>query len=125
MNVLERTIFARFAVPGLHRWAHASGARHYLAHPHRHLFAFEVSVPVMHDDRDIEFHDLQAVARSTFIGEPAEAGNVLFGEESCEQLALRVAQHVSDHFGVRYVSVAVAEDGENGARLVCEKPEGS
>lgn len=117
MNVTGRTIAVRFTVAGIHRWAHARGTRHYLAHPHRHLFAFEVAVPVDHDDRYIEFHDLLALAQDTFAGFEANGGNMLFGEASCEHLAHMVAERVLHLTSVPEVTVSVFEDDENGARL--------
>ena len=60
-----RTIFVRFQKEGIHKYpaaatdpALATGDEYdvsFLATLHRHVFHFEVTVEVFHNDRDIEF----------------------------------------------------------------------
>ena len=60
-----RTIFVRFQKEGIHKFpaaatdpSLATGDEYdvsFLATPHRHIFHFEVSIEVFHNDRDIEF----------------------------------------------------------------------
>jgi hypothetical protein len=44
-------------VAALHHWPGAPESRAYLGHPHRHDFEITVTIPVQHDNRDVEFHD--------------------------------------------------------------------
>ena len=60
-----RTIFVRFQKGGIHKYPAAAtdpllatGDEYdvsFLATPHRHIFHFEVTIEVFHNDRDIEF----------------------------------------------------------------------
>lgn len=109
---LATTIFVRWERVGFHRWQDAPGHRAYLRERHRHLFKFEVSVTVNHDDREIEFHDLLDVCTGALGGDE-------HGRMSCEQLAQRILERVEHVYPGRPVySCLVAEDGECGARVV-------
>lgn len=103
------TVWAAVRVPGFHRWPGATGRRAYLAERHRHLFHIRVEVAVAHDDRDVEFHDLQDEIRGWWGYGPRECGT-----DSCEALARQLGEHLAAT-GMRVVRVDVAEDGENGA----------
>jgi hypothetical protein len=59
-------IHVRFTEHGVHCWPQAPERRAYLRSLHRHLFFVEVSTAVEHDDREIEFHDLQEEAACIF-----------------------------------------------------------
>ena len=99
----------RFTVPGFHRWPDAPEHRAYLRNEHRHLFHVEVAVEVTHDDREIEFHDLQKFCRHDFM---------LSGPMSCEM----ACKHLHDCLETRYPKrkriVSVFEDGEVGAMVL-------
>lgn len=105
------TVWTRLALPGFHRWPAASGARAYLADRHRHLFHLEVEVPVDHDERQVEFHDLQDLVRDWWGPGARECGDA-----SCETLAKQLLDHLHAH-GIRPCRVVVAEDGESGATV--------
>ena len=102
----------RFAVPGFHRWPGATGQRMYLALRHRHLFHVEVSVPLTHGEREIEFHDLLDFCKGAFPG-----GEM--GDASCEAMAESLGKEVARQFD-RRATVSVFEDGEVGAIVVTE-----
>jgi len=104
----------RFAVPGFHRWPDARGIRAYLAQRHRHLFHVEVTISLVHNERDMEFHDLLDFCENAFPG-----GDM--GNDSCETMATKLAEHITSEFH-RSVSVSVFEDGEVGAtvRMRCD-----
>lgn len=113
-----RVVTVRWATPGYHRWPEAAdvlASRAYLAATHRHLFHYEVSVRVAHNDRDVEFHELLAYAR-----EQAPWADVDLGRMSCEDLAERVARSVMKRWPGRWCRVSVFEDGEVGATLTWE-----
>lgn len=105
------TVWTRLALPGFHRWPGATGRRAYLADRHRHLFHLEVEVAVGHDDRDVEFHDLQDLVRDWWGDGPRE-----LGAHSCEQIARDLAAHLTGQ-GITVTRVTVSEDAESGATL--------
>jgi hypothetical protein len=103
-------IFIRFQREGWHYWPGAEGKREYLGSLHRHMFHVDVITDVMHDDREIEFHDL----RDYVWGLWPHDGH--FGGSSCEMIARMLADACASHFG-RGFSVTVSEDGEFGAMV--------
>ena len=105
----EAEIVVRFCAEGWHRWPEAPASRAYLATYHRHLFHVEVRLPVLHDEREVEFHDLLDAVRSDF-------GSGDFGAASCEAMARTLAQKTARRYG-RACTVAVFEDGEVGASV--------
>jgi hypothetical protein len=105
----------RFVQEGWHCWPDAPEKRAYLREKHRHLFHIEASCEVTHDDREVEFHDLRDEVEIHF-GLLAGAERD-FGAQSCEQIALRLAEHLCERFRGREFFVSVSEDGEAGARV--------
>jgi len=77
---------------------------------HRHLFHVELSTPVAHIEREIEFHDLLEEAKRRF-------GGPRHGSDSCETMAINLAKAMSEHYGGRPFTVSVFEDGEAGATV--------
>ena len=109
--LVARTITVRWTEPGFHCWPEAEGERAYLAQRHRHLFHIEVSMPVEHNDREVEFHDLLDHARSWRTDGPER------GRWSCEDIAREIDLHVRARWPGRTITVAVFEDGECGATI--------
>lgn len=111
-------IRARLTVPGVHYWPDAKGTRAYLAFPHRHLFHVAVEVPVTHEERQIEFHDLRQLAWEGIgtLGGPwaSDPSLIDFGPASCETLARRLGEWLT-HRGVPVGEVVWGEDGESEA----------
>ena len=107
MVVLKRVGVVRFTVEGWHRWEDAPPHRDYLAHNHRHLFHVEASVPLLHNEREVEFHDLLDFCKSVFNGTGLNG-------DSCETMAEKLAKKIAERF-VRSACVSVFEDGEVGA----------
>lgn len=108
-----KTAVVRFTFEGWHHWPEAPPGRRYLAASHRHLFHAEVELDQMAGDREVEFHDLLDQARSGI--EPP--GQNDFGRSSCEQIAVVIARVVRLRWPERFLSVAIFEDNECGARL--------
>lgn len=104
----------RFTFEGLHCWPDAPAHRTYLASDHRHLFHFEVSIEVMHDDREIEFHDLMDLCKDFVL---MRLGPPDFGPKSCEHMARQLADYLRGRWPNRYGMVKVFEDGEAGAEV--------
>ena len=103
-------IFVRFRVEGFHRWPAAPDHRGYLASEHRHCFHVEVSCENVHDDREIEFHDLLDYSKAVFPG-----GRM--GAKTCEMMARELALLLASEFNRRF-QCSVSEDGECGATVV-------
>jgi len=115
----KATIHVNFRSPGRHRWPDAGGERAYLANEHRHLFHVQVSTPVGHDDRAIEFHDLRDKALEIF--ESLSHGTGDLGTLSCEMMAREMCRrllHTYPRGSQFWFSVSVFEDGECGATVV-------
>lgn len=113
-------IHVRFQHAGFHCWPDAPPHRAYLRDPHRHLFKVEVSTWVRHDERDIEFHDLQEQAADWFANSfnEGEAGG-----RSCETMARSLGERLCAHYEHRRVfEVTVWEDGECGATVLVGRP---
>lgn len=111
---VKSTIIVTHRVTGFHFWPDAPEARGYLSHRHRHQFLIIVGHAVAHDDRAIEFHDLQDAVRGLFSKEVMD-----FGAKSCEMIAKDIAG------GLRLLNYRPAwvecwEDEENGARIEFE-----
>jgi len=107
-------VIATLAVPGFHNWPGAPTHRAYLRDRHRHLFHIKVAVPVAHEERAIEIHDLRKQViihlqeRYRYTRDGAE-----FGASSCESIARNLAENLAEG-----AEVEVLEDGEAGARVV-------
>lgn len=106
---LKRKAVVRFTVAGFHCWPDAPMWRAYLRERHRHLFHFEVSLEVRHNERDVEFHDLLTLCQDQY---PA---TMEFGDRSCEAIAEELIGVLKFHYPDRRMSVGVFEDGEVGA----------
>lgn len=113
-------ITVRHEIPGLHCWPGAPDNRGYLRLPHRHLFRFELTIEVYHEDREIEFHDLADMLASVVCSMdqrgvarcmPDYGAMLDFGAMSCEAMASAVL----DYFHLRYpreMDVRVYEDND-------------
>lgn len=101
-------IFVRVRAPGWHNWPDAPPQRAYLSYRHRHMFHYEVSMVVEHNERDVEFHDLMDEVQRLLLTE--------WGNWSCEKIATRLRSQLAALYGdERDIVVAVSEDGEAGA----------
>lgn len=108
-------VWATHRFVGFHNWPSAPTGRGYLSDRHRHLFHVRASVEVLHDDRDVEFHDLldEVAATCSLLGD----GDGELGPMSCEQIALEVCNAVTKKWPGRAVACEVSEDGEAGASV--------
>lgn len=118
MKVTSRTITVRWTVDGYHRWPDAPHHRGYLASRHRHRFGFAVTIPVGHDDRAVEFHDLLDDLHGL------DGHGHDFGALSCEAVALDVAGYVLEAGLADWVEVAVDEDGYVTGTIRAERDRG-
>jgi hypothetical protein len=113
--ITSRIVWAKLTFEGWHSWPDAPEHRFYLRSSHRHLFHVTVEVPVTHDNRQIEFHDLLDKAKVAVADLPRSLGSM-----SCEQIAVHIGERVRETMVVPWVNVVVSEDGEVGASVTVE-----
>ena len=110
-------IYVTFSMEGIHRYPAAAEDPKlatggwddvsFLAHPHRHIFHFKVSIEVFHEDRDIEFIQFKRwLVRLV-------DGNLDY--RSCEMISDDLAKQINERYPGRTITIEVSEDGENGS----------
>ena len=118
-----RTIFVRFQKEGIHKYpaaatdpALATGDEYdvsFLATLHRHIFHFEVTIEVFHNDRDIEFIQFKRWLENQY------SQNILaLDYKSCEMISDDLYEVIATRYPDRSVAIQVSEDNENGAHIV-------
>ena len=118
-----RTIFVRFEKEGIHKYPAAAtdpnlatGDEYdvsFLATPHRHIFHFEVSIEVFHNDRDIEFIQFKRWLENQY------SQNILeLNYKSCEMISDDLYEIIATRYPDRNIAIQVSEDNENGATIV-------
>ena len=90
----------------------------FLGVPHRHIFHFRVEMEVFHDDRDVEFIQAKRWMESWY-----QDGTLALDFKSCEMMAKELYAKCIDQWPDRDYVVEVSEDGENGCRIVFQKPQ--
>lgn len=118
-----RTIFVRFQKEGIHKYPAAAtdpvlatGDEYdvsFLATPHRHIFHFEVSIEVFHNDRDIEF-----IQFKRWLEKQYSQGILQLNYKSCEMISDDLYEVIATRYPNRSVAIQVSEDNENGAHIV-------
>ncbi len=78
----KRTIFVTFQKEGIHHYPNAPAGVEFLAHPHRHMFHFRITVDVFHNERDIEFILFKRELENLYSG-----GVLEMSHKSCEMLS--------------------------------------
>jgi len=117
-----RTIFVRFQKEGIHKYPAAAtdpnlatGDEYdvsFLATPHRHIFHFEVTIEVFHNDRDIEFIQFKRWLENQY------SQNILaLDYKSCEMISDNLYEVISTRYPDRNIKITVSEDNENGATI--------
>ena len=86
----------------------------FLAHPHRHIFHFRVSIDVYHNDRDIEFIQFKRWLESLYSG---ETNCLRLDYKSCEMIADDLYVQIANKYPDRSVTISVSEDNENGCTI--------
>jgi hypothetical protein len=121
-----RTIFVRFQKEGIHKYpaaatdpALATGDEYdvsFLATLHRHIFHFEVTIEVFHNDRDIEFIQFKRWLENQY------SQNILaLDYKSCEMMADDLYEVIATRYPDRNIIISVSEDNENGATISYNK----
>jgi hypothetical protein len=80
----------------------------FLAHPHRHMFHFRISIDVYHDDRELEFIQFKRWVEGLY------SGVLELNYKSCEMIADDLYLQIAEKYPNRDVWIEVSEDGENG-----------
>jgi len=119
----NRTIFVRFQKEGIHKYpaaatdpSLATGDEYdvsFLATPHRHIFHFEVTVEVFHNDRDIEFIQFKRWLENQY-----SQGILALDYKSCEMISDDLYDVIATRYPDRNIVIQVSEDNENGATIV-------
>jgi len=118
-----RTIFVRFQKEGIHCYPAAAtdpnlatGDEYdvsFLATPHRHIFHFEVTIEVFHNDRDIEFIQFKRWLENQY------SQNILeLNYKSCEMISDDLYEVIATRYPDRNIIIRVSEDDENGALIM-------
>ena len=118
-----RTIFVKFQKEGIHCYpaaatdpALATGDEYdvsFLATPHRHIFHFEVTIEVFHNDRDIEFIQFKRWLENQY-----SQGILALDYKSCEMISDDLYEVIATRYPDRNIIIRVSEDDENGALIM-------
>lgn len=84
----------------------------YLGSRHRHLFKFKVTIEVLHNNREIEFHQFLNFCESIF-----DSKVVDIDYKSVEMLADDMQKVISSKYPGRIIKIEVSEDGECGCEI--------
>lgn len=120
LTLVERTITARIAVHGTHHWPDAPDRRAYLRERHPHTFGIAVTVPVEHDDRAVEFHDLADLMHSAVLQLYGPFAGL--GPRSCERMADEVVRAVAARLphDITWLRCEVDEDGQHSSSVTLQ-----
>lgn len=84
----------------------------FLAHPHRHVFHFKVTIDVHHADRELEFIQFKRWLESLY----NSSNRILnLNNKSCEMISDELYLQIANKYPDRTVCIEVSEDGENGS----------
>jgi hypothetical protein len=121
-NKAFRTIFVRFQKEGIHKYPAAAtdpnlatGDEYdvsFLATPHRHIFHFDVTIEVFHNDRDIEFIQFKRWLENQY-----SQGILALDYKSCEMISDDLYEVIATRYPSRNIIITVSEDNENGATI--------
>ena len=118
----KRMIYVTFKKEGIHCYPAAATDINlkteneydvsFLSHPHRHIFHFNVSIQVFHNDRDIEFIQFKRWLENLY-----KEGTLELNHKSCEMMSDDLYEQISRRYPNRDIVITVSEDNENGATI--------
>ena len=121
-NAAKRTIFVTFQKEGIHCYPAAAtdpalktGDMYdvsFLGTPHRHIFHFNVSIEVFHNDRDIEFIQFKRWLENLY-----SQGTLKLDYKSCEMISDDLYEQIASRYPNRDITIDVSEDNENGCHI--------
>lgn len=113
---------------GYHQYAQAPEDVAFLRAWHRHHFIIKTSLSVEHNDRDIEFFELQDKVHRFILQRfghcpTEELEDYLPGIflESCEHCAEELVNYLKEETGRNFIEVSVSEDNECEATVTEEE----
>lgn len=106
-------IKARF--DGMHCWKDAFEEVAFLRQLHRHEFHVNIEMGVQATDRELEFIKVKRDLQKELLCKMPKTSN-----DSCEQMAIDIANYLFNRYGERSLRVEVLEDGENGGTVSYE-----
>jgi len=114
----ERSIWVTFRKEGIHAYPAALTDPEladvsFLGHPHRHMFHFDVTIAVTHNDRDIEFIQFKRWLESLY-----DSDTLQLDHQSCEMMADALFKRIGIRYPNRTVRIKISEDGENGCNIL-------
>jgi len=116
VNHAKRHIWVTFQREGIHRFPQAGTDPNladvaFLANEHRHIFHFNISIEVFHNDRDIEFIQFKRWLESLY------QGTLELNYKSCEMISDDLYEVIASRYPGRDIEITISEDGENGATI--------
>lgn len=115
---MNRRVIVTNNFKGYHKYDGAPKNVSFLSNMHRHIFNVKTTIDVFHNERDIEFFQLQhAIDKFVKLCYNKSWEQYIEGIyiESCEALAEAILKHLHENYPNRSVRVEVWEDNENGA----------
>lgn len=115
---MNRKVIVTNNFRGYHKYADAPRDVAFLREMHRHIFNVKTTIEVFHNERDIEFFQLQNhIERFVRCRYEHAHGDFIEGIyiNSCESLAESIMNNLHEIYPGRRVRVEVWEDNENGA----------
>lgn len=117
---MKTSICVQTQFEGMHFWPDAPEEVVFLKNKHRHIFHVKVTIPVSHDDRQLEFFMVKDkigdfIADSFYLN-PSECLHIANLENmSCEMMATEILLFLKRVYDIEGIKVEVAEDNENSA----------
>lgn len=121
LELATRWIYVTFQKAGFHKYPQAATETSladvaYLGQKHRHLFKFKVDIEVVHNDRDLEFHQVLNYCESLF------EGKLDIDFKSVEMLSDDLYVQLAEKYPGRAMKISVSEDGECGCTIEYPRP---
>ena len=115
-DAAKRFIWVTFRHEGIHKFPAAATEPNladvsFLGYEHRHIFHFNVSIEVFHNNRDIEFIQFKRWLESLY------QGTLELNYKSCEMISDDLYEVIASRYPGRDIEITVSEDGENGATI--------
>ena len=115
---MNKSIIVTNNFKGYHKYDDAPENVGFLRSVHRHVFNVRTTIEVHHNDRDIEFfqlqHHIEGYVKMCYFKQWDTYIEGIY-IHSCEELAENILNHLHNVYPCRRVRVEVWEDNENGA----------
>ena len=115
---MKRWVIVTNNFRGYHKYDEAPQNVSFLRNTHRHVFNVRTTIEVFHNERDIEFFQLQNDIENYvkfYFNKSWDTYIEGIYINSCEALAEAILEHLHENYPNRSVRVEVWEDNENGA----------